>query len=306
MAYSDELEDKALEHKNDLDQQVEGFLTKARRSSNLDSTDRLGFLNLLNFFFSVGSFLLLLILVYLYFGVANKPLPSLVQTADGKTIRVLAQDSNERSPSVIVNTTTVALTKLFTWRSFLAPANSQDVISPKLDPGIDIPSKGQNTGGKIPTSVYEASFVLASDFQEPFLSYLASLVKDAGVFSSGAQVSLEILSISDNPISIGAGLWRVDLVGTLVRVLPNKTITRAKLNKQVFLKAVPASIISDRGSSAENMLSRLVAEGSATGVRIYAMKDVDEKNLNLYPNPNQPSSNPSPSNAPSTPTTTNP
>jgi hypothetical protein len=260
------------------------ILNKSRPGASFDSTDRQGLFNFLSFATSALSLLMSLILVGLYMNLANKPLPSLVQTSDGKTMRILAQNSDQRSPEVLKNTVIIALTKLLTWRSFSIPTNAKEMLSPKPDIGIEIPPKGLGTGGKVPTSVYEASFYLTSDFQEPFISNLASLVKEAGVFTANAQVSFEILSISDNPISLGQGLWRVDIVGNLVRLLPNKTITRLKFNKQVFLKAVPPSPILDQANTPEALLSKLVAEGSATGVKIYAIRDLDVTNINLYPN----------------------
>jgi hypothetical protein len=293
----EELEDDTLD---DSDRGVGNFLDKARQNSGINSGDRLVYLMFGTFLMSSAALFIGLISIFLYFRLDGKPLPSLVQTSDGKTIRVLAQGGEARSPEVIKSTTVVALKKLFDWRPFIIPTNAQDAISPRPDPGIEIPAKGTIPGGRIPTTVYEGSFILEKDFQESFLSQLAPLIKEAEIFTSGAQVSLEIANVSKNPISLGDGLWKVDVVGTLVRVLPNKSISRAKFNKQIFLKAIEPSVISDQGTTAsESMLSRLVAEGSATGLKIYAMKDLNEKDLNLYPKSSTPAASPPATLAPS-------
>jgi hypothetical protein len=275
------------------------LLNSARRGNKFDNTDRQGLFNFLSFLASSASLFFSLILLGLYFSLNNKPLPSLVQTSDGKTIRVIAQNSIERSPEVIKSTAVIGLNKLFTWRSFYIPTNSREVVSPKPDPGIEIQAKANEGGGKIPTTVYEGSFILTGDFQTPFLATLAPLVKEAGVFTNNAQVSIELINVSDKPVSVGPGLWRVDVVANLVRVLPNKTITRLKFNKQVFLKAVASIPIDDQGATnGEALLSRLVAEGSATGLQIYAIKDLSSDDINLYPNPTATAS-PTPTPTPS-------
>jgi hypothetical protein len=97
------------------------YLDQARNSANLTRTDKIGLLaggalaaSLLTLFAVLG-------IIPFLFMIANKSAPVLVQTADGKTMRVLALEGNQRSPLVIKDAVTVMMSKLFTWRNFLTP-----------------------------------------------------------------------------------------------------------------------------------------------------------------------------------------
>jgi hypothetical protein len=257
------------------------YLDQARNSANLTRTDKIGLLAGGSLGASLLTLFVVLGIIPFLFTIASKPAPVLVQTADGKTMRVLALEGNQRSPLVIKDAVTVMMSKLFTWRNFLTPYTSEELVNPKADPGIQIPAKNGFPGGRMPTEVWQATFSLSADFQGTFIHTLTKMVGDARIYaaSGGSQVSLEIMNIS-NPVSIGDGLWRVLIVGNLVKIdALNKVPTRVRFNKEVFVRAVPIPIIREEGKPLEKTLSQITAEAKASGLEIYAMRDAERVEL---------------------------
>lgn len=254
------------------------YLDRERQTAKLSKSDKVGFLVTGSILLNGMTLLVVLGMIPLIFAVANKQAPALVQTSDGKTMRVIALEGNQRSPQVLKDTTAVALTKLFTWRNFFTPVTGAELANPKIDPGIEVPTKGAQVGGKIPTEVWQASFALSPELQASYLYVLAKMINDAGI-SNGAQVSIEILNIS-NPVSIGEGLWKVSIVANLTRIdRASKVPGRVPFNKDVFLQAVPVPRITEEGTQAQKALSQVMAEAKATGLQIYAMRDSERPEL---------------------------
>lgn len=288
--------------KNSKVKQTLSYIDQARNSANLTRTDKIGLLAGGALATSLATLFAVLCIIPFLFMLANKSAPVLVQTADGKSMRVMALEGNQRSPLVIKDAVTVMLSKLFTWRSYLTPYTAEELANPKPDPGILIPNKNGATGGKIPTEAWQATFSLSSDFQNSFIYTLAKMVGDAGIYatSGGAQVSLEILDVS-NPASIGDGLWRVRIVGNLVKIDNfNKVPTRVPFNKEVFVRAVPVPIIKEEGKPLEKTLSQMTAEAKASGLELYAMREAERIELvpGVAPSPS-PSVSPSSASSPS-------
>jgi hypothetical protein len=278
------------------------YLDQARQTASLSKKDKVGFLVTLGLLLNGLTLLIVLGLIPFLFSIASKPAPALVQTSDGKTMRVLALEGNQRSPQVLKDTITVALTRLFTWRNFFTPTTGEELRNPKADPGIDIPSKNGSPTGKVPTEVWQATFALSGDMQASYLGTLAKMVGDAGVFGpASAQVSIEILNVS-TPTAISDGTWKTLIVANLVKVdRLSKVPVRVPFNKEVFLRAVPVPRIREEGTAAAKALSQVIADARATGLEIYAMRDAVRPDL--QPNTTTPSPSVSPSASTPTPTT---
>jgi hypothetical protein len=257
------------------------YIEQARQTNNLSKSDKLGFLAGGALAVSSITFLTVLALIPFLFVIASKPAPVLVQTADGKSMKVMALEGNQRSPQVIKDSVTIMLSKLFTWRNFLTPINSEELVNPKPDPGIAIPARNGFLGGKIPTEVWQATFSLSPDFQTSYLYVLAKMVSDAGIYntSGGAQVSLELRDVG-NPISVGDGTWRVPIVADLTKLdAVTKLPTRVQFNKDIFVQAVPVPHIREEGTVLQKSLSQMTAEAKASGLQIYAMRDSERPEL---------------------------
>lgn len=279
------------------------YIEQARQSNNLSKSDKLGFLAGGALAVSAITFLSVLGMIPFLLMIATKPAPVLVQTADGKSMKVMALEGNQRSPQVIKDSVTIMLSKLFTWRNFLTPISSEELTNPKADPGIMIPPKNGLLGGRVPTEAWQGTFSLSPDFQNSYLYVLTKMVGDAGIFatSGGAQVSLELRNVG-NPVSVGDGTWRVPIVADLTRLdAVSKLPTRVPFNKDIFVQAVPVPHIREEGTALQKSLSQMTAEAKASGLQIYAMRDSERPELLPGTRPQTAAPSPSPSASASPP-----
>jgi hypothetical protein len=245
------------------------FINEARNKQQISGTDSLGFLLLISIGISGISLLTAIATFFACSGLANKPMPALVQLANGKTIKVATMNDSDRTPRVIKDFATLKMTEIMSWTGILPPETAEDLNNPKPDIGVSIPAKGGNTL-KVPTGAWRASFSLSADFQNPFLQELAKLattIQGAG----NVQTRLEILNIGE-PILIQPGAWRVQMIANIVILRKGSPLPeRVAFNKDVMIHAVPVPAILENGKEAEKTLSQLVAEGKSSGLEIYAI-----------------------------------
>jgi hypothetical protein len=245
------------------------FINEARSKQQLSGTDSLGLLLLISIGISGVSLLSTIALYFAYSGLANKPMPALVQLANGKTIKVATMNDSDRTPSVIKDFVTLKMTQIMSWSGILPPETAADLNNPKPDIGVSIPAKSGNTL-RVPTGAWRASFSLSADFQNPFLQELAKLsttIQGGG----NVQTRLEILNIAD-PILIQPGAWRVQMIANIVILRKGSSLPeRVAFNKDIMIHTVPVPAILENGSEAEKTLSQLVAEGKSSGLEIYAI-----------------------------------
>ncbi len=210
-----------------------------------------------------GLVLVALILIYgNYNRLANKPPPSLVQLADGKTVVAAPLASNERSPEVIRRFAKETLTALMSWSGDLpSPDGTARTIS---DQGVRLKS----ARGKITTPAYNASFALSEDFRRDFLVKLAELTP-AGVFNGSTKVVFVPLQIQ-TPVRIDEGKWKVVIVANLAVFSRNNLGDVIPFNKEVYLQAVEAPTYKDfQDESAVR-----IAQARASGLEIYTIRDL--------------------------------
>jgi hypothetical protein len=243
------------------------FVGDAKNRNQSSSLDRLGFYVLISVGLSGATLLSAICLFFMYKGLADKPMPALVQLANGKTIKVATMSGNERTPQVIKDFASLTMVKMLTWNGTLPPETTEDLTNPKPDPGVDIPVEGGGGRMKVPTVAWRTSFSLSHDLQNPFLIELAKLT--TSVMTIGSSTRLEILNIGE-PIQIQPGAWRVPIVANLIVLEKSTNLPkRVEFNKDVFIHAVPVPPIIDGGKTGEKQLSELVAEGKAAGLEIY-------------------------------------
>jgi hypothetical protein len=286
-------------------------LDKIRPHHQATQSNRFALFVLVTAGLSIFNTLLLLINAFTTSGIANRPLPTMVQLANGKTIEVSAFEGKNRSPQLIRDFTVATMTRLYTWQRYLPLAIGDDPHNPKVDPGAPVESKSGKT--LVPTSVWAASFALSDKFREEFLGEsVAPLLAKLGVLQGQSEVSLRILDLQD-PIEVkGDGnerLWRVNLISNIVlrssANVPEKIIP---LNKTIYLRAIYPTAISDATKSADNKdLAKVVAMAGASGLQIYAVENIKVEDTqpmqqsmesaptNAVPNPNV--QNPAPINS---------
>lgn len=212
----------------------------------------------------------LLLLYGNYSRLAQKPPPSLVQLSSGEALTVAPLGSKERTPEVVKRFTVNTLTLLMNWSGKLP---SEETTRPTLDPGVDL--KTIDGKGKVTTAAWQGSFALAEDFRKEFLQKLATLTP-SGVFTGNTQVVLVPLEVQ-NPVKIDEGQWKVTIVANLMVFSQSNNLGDViPFNKEIFVQAVEAP---DYVLSEVNSLANIVASVRASGLEIYAIRDLQTENL---------------------------
>ena len=101
---------------------------------------------------------------------AAKPPPTLVQLTGGKTVKVKAIGSTERTPDTIKKFTLRLFSLMMTWTGYLPDKSNESNLTVK-DPGVII-QEFQGQKDKLPTPAWSSSFALSADFRRQFLTYL--------------------------------------------------------------------------------------------------------------------------------------
>ncbi len=190
----------------------------------------MGIVLLTNTSLSVGTLLLVLLLLVNDIKLVNKPTPRLVELTDGNTMVVKAIGSLERKPETLKKFTLQIFTLMFTWTGNIELSRGHSIS----DPGVSI--RGIS-GKKLPTAAWESSFALASDFRQDFLKYLLTLSPSNEIFDERVDVVFVPINIED-PIKLKEGHWQVNLVSNLLIIQDKQTRKIIPFNKKVFLRAV--------------------------------------------------------------------
>ncbi|MBW4466329.1 MAG: hypothetical protein KME07_12965 [Pegethrix bostrychoides GSE-TBD4-15B] len=207
-------------------QRISDLKRKSQRFK-LDSSDilPLAFVGL-----STGMTFLTVAFIWLAMSVArlaNQPPPTLVQQVDGRAYSVRTEDYSHREPEVIRKAVSDWAVMTFSW------GNLPGKQSGTVDAGV--PVKGRK---RVPTSAWEASFLLAPDFRDRFLSDLAEKVIPVGLFESQVAGVLVPQTVSP-PQLAGNGRWKVDMVAT--RILfdgTNPSGYSIPFNRTFYVRAV--------------------------------------------------------------------
>jgi hypothetical protein len=275
-------------------------LTKINHSGS--QNNRVALFILVTLGISIFNFILLLVQAIGMNGIANRPMPTMVQLTNGKTIEVKAFEGKNRSPQLIKDFTIISLTKLFTWRQHLPMTANDSPRHPQLDPGVPVESKS----GKIliPTAVWGGSFALADKFREEFLGgSIAPLMSQLQILQGKSEVAFVPLDIQD-PVEIkGDGnerLWKVQFVANLIyRSNSDATEKVVPFNKTIYLRAVIAPNLTDADATTKDRqdLARVIAMSRSAGLEIYAIEDYKSQDTK----PILPDLTPTPTESPASP-----
>ena len=195
--------------------------------------------------------------------IANKPAPTLVQRVDGQAFAVRAADREYREPEVIRQLIHEWVSFTYTWSGKLPSANVKEKGQSLADEGMQIKN------GRVPTVVWQASFLLASDaksnFREAFLEELTKIPGADGVFSGSTKTVMVIQHVSDPQLLAGeTGRWQVDVVANLIlfdRAHPaGNTIP---WNNSYIVRAVdpPQTPLPDKASDYQQIIYQLRQRG---------------------------------------------
>ncbi len=159
---------------------------------------------------------------------AQKP-PTLVQQVDGKAFTVRPAADTYREPEVIRRTVSDWAVMTFTWGK---PPGSDKT---QIDAGK--PIAGQRE--RIPTSAWEAAFLLAPDFRDRFLQQLAVDSVPQEVFK-GQVAAILVPQNFSTPEVAGEGRWQVNMVATrIVFDEANPAGRSLPFNRTFFVRAIP-------------------------------------------------------------------
>jgi len=254
-----------------VDQKRLRFLN--RQQTKFSTGDALGLFAVGTFGLHILTFFLLVMLYGSYSSLSKKAPPSLVQLETGKSITVAPLGSLERTPQVVTRFVTDTMTLIMNWSGTLTPTTVEEANNPKLDPGVDIHSVG-NGRGKVTTGAWQASNALSEDFRKDFLKLLADLTPQS-VFKGTTQVVLVPLSIQP-PIKIAEGKWKVKMVANLTVFDRGNNLGEViAFNKEIFVRAVSAP----EPPATMTGLAAVIYQVRASGLEIYAIRDLPEENL---------------------------
>jgi hypothetical protein len=210
--------------------------------------------------------------------IASKPMPVLVQTLNGKNIKIQAAEGRERSPRAIKFFVTTTLTNLFTWRVHYLTNAPDEPQTKKIDPGVPIEVTG-GTALKIPLSVWGASFAVSDEFRKDFIGKdLAPLISQLKIIQGSSYVAF-MPSIIQDPIEVKSNnpnekLWMVKVVGNLV-VKTNADVPESLIpfNKDIYVRAIDPPIPPETGVDTESDLQAVIAIARSKGLEIYGMEE---------------------------------
>lgn len=194
---------------------------------------------------------------------SHKP-PTLVELADGSTVRTTPIDPADRDPESVRRFVGKTLRQFFDWRC--PSANEQQSgVECSVDIGL-----GRDT--KLVLSSWQAGFALAENFRQPYLREIAKLIP-ASVFSSGqkTQATLVVKHIGQ-PQKLALGEWKVPVVSNLVIFDNGDNLGKAiAVNKDVFVRSVDTPPLGKNASA----LDQTIYNARRDSMEIYAMQDLN-------------------------------
>jgi hypothetical protein len=216
--------------------------------------------------------------------IANKPLPILVQTLNGKNIKIETLTERTRPPNTIKFFVTSTLTNLFTWRVHYLSTSPNESQVKKLDPGVPVEVEG-SASLKIPTSVWGASFAVSDEFRKDFLGKdLAPLITKLNILQGASYVGF-MPSIVQEPVVVKTNnpsekLWMVKVVANLVvKTNPNVPETIIPFNKDIYVRAIDPPLPPETGVDPELDLQAVIAMARSKGLEIYGMEEFSSQQI---------------------------
>jgi len=168
----------------------------------------------------------------------SRPRNSFVQLTDGRVIQVTNVQMYERTPQTIKKFIRDTFTLMFSWNGYFTDPVTK---RPKLDLGVPLANNQ-----KVPTVAMYGSFAFDEQIRNAVLQQIAPLVPNrffepatANQIGQKPRVIITIDYIG-NPISIGKGIWSVELVSALIQFDMSTPQGRllTEFNKKVRVRAI--------------------------------------------------------------------
>lgn len=223
-----------------------------RNRFKLDSTDILpiSFAGL-----SIGLVILSFVTFWLalsYAKLAAQKPPTLVQQVDGHAFTARPATEQYREPEVIRKTVSHWAIMTFTWGNPTGQGKSS------TDDGKLISDRK-----RIPTSAWEASFLLSPDFRDRFLKQYATDIVPDEIFK-GRVAAILVVQNTSQPEFTGEGRWRVNVVATrIVFDAENPAGRMIPFNRSFYVKAVqsPDNPLKETATEYQRIVYSLLESG---------------------------------------------
>ncbi|MEL6326900.1 MAG: hypothetical protein AAFQ61_08355 [Cyanobacteria bacterium J06626_23] len=228
-------------------------LLAKKKSSVLSTENLLPLFVVISLGLHVLSLFAIVILGTVTTRLANRPVPTLVQTVGGESILTESTDHLDRTPATIRRFTAQTLTMMFTWNPVQQDAAGGQVIT---DQGVEV------GGSRATTRSWQASFAFAEDFRAAFLEEVGAMTPDE-VFAGNAQSVFNIESLSE-PKRLGAGQWEIEVVANLVIFnQQNSQGVGIPFNKTIYLRAVepPSDPLEEDATKIQQAVYRVRSSG---------------------------------------------
>jgi len=241
-------------------------VARKRRQAEIEERSLLGKGIILTSSLTVVSLIVQLTGIGLIFALNNKPVPSLVQLRDGRTIRTIEIGSLERTDEVIQRFTLNTMFLLFNMSGKLPVPNKKETI---IDRGFTHTYKGEQV--KVATTTWQGSLALDMKFRSAFL-YEISKITPPTVFNGTGSVVFVPQNITEIK-KLEEGQWRVTLIANIAVFLGTEQQGEViPFNKYVYIRAVTPPEITPWSSDIE----RAISEIRQMGLEIYAITDIDK------------------------------
>jgi hypothetical protein len=223
----------------------------------------------------LGNFLVSFVLLLIYFGLATKPPPSLVQLNDGSAILTKPVSSLERESVVIERFVADIMGMLYAWTGEYTDKKGKTIT----DKGVILQNLHGSKTGQVTTIAWEASFAINANFRNEFLETVSQYIPSS-VFEGKAQVYLEPIKMI-TPEKIEEGYWKVTYFTNLIFLDSQRNQTIVPYNIEVYVRAVPVplnlgSLVKESNSPA---LANLVFQSRKKGLEIEAIVPYESKDL---------------------------
>lgn len=165
----------------------------------------------------------------------SRSMPTLITRGNGETENLEFFVGNNRSPTLIKFFAEKVVTNLYTWRATLPePGNP-------IDPGITV------DGGKtIPTTAYRGSLALEPSFAASFREQLSKLESIVQGNNNKQTQTVYLPQQVGEPESIGAGKWKIKVVGTqLIVASSSEAPKKFPINLELSVRAVAPPLLSE-------------------------------------------------------------
>lgn len=197
--------------------------------------------------------------------------PTLVETSDGKSLRVTPIGHYERTPEAIQEFVGSKLFGLFEWTGYLPPETPEEVRNPKRDQGIKVGER------YVTTIAFNTASALSKDFRKPFLKGLSEITpqqifQKSNKPEQNPQSILYVRSISRPRQMTKPRFWEVDVVADLIITKNQDQLGAAiPLNKTVTVFAVDTPPLPEWASEEQ----KKAHEERKAGLEITQMRDMN-------------------------------